>query len=264
MGEEARSRGIEAENIAWSLINALGYEICDLPNEEYDIDAITTFNPSSPPNESLKRPRFSPEGLTAFEVTGQRITTKKFTIFKEKIDRYNEDHQESAIDGGILLTDESVSNTMYRQMREQDIFCWGSGRVVFYWQKIRISNSWRAFGTVTEVELDQYTSYLRCFSPSYEQIFRFAVFFDDNVHVLSPLKTRNIMERIREQSLAPFINQGLTPLNVWFEFHALSSVREDLARFLVRFISIWRNDKIIVFMPDDAFKGYRTFPALLL
>lgn len=264
MGEEARSRGIEAENIAWNLINALGYEICDLPNEEYDIDAITTFSYTSPPNESLKRPRFSPEGLTAFEVTGQRITTRKFTIFKEKIDRYNEDHQESAINGGILLTDESVSNTMYRQMREQDIFGWGSSRVVFYWQKIRIFNSWRAFGTVAEMELDQHTSYLRCFSPDSEQIFRFAIFFDDHAHILSPARTRSIMNGIREQSLTPFIDQGLTPLNVWFEYHALSSVREDLAKFLVPFISIWRDDGITVFMPDDAFKGYRTFPALLL
>lgn len=264
MGEEARSRGIEAENVAWNLINALGYEICDLPNEEYNIDAIGVFNTGSPPNRSLKRPRFSPEGLTAFEVTTQRIRTRKFTTFREKMDSYNGDHQDATIGGGILLTDESVSNAMYEQMRERDIFGWGSSRVVFYWQKIRLFNSWRAFGTVTEVELDQYTSYLRCFCPSHEQIFRFAIFFDSHAHVLSPTRTRSIMETIREQSLAPFIDQGLTPLNIWFEYHALSSVREDLARFLVRFINTWRNDEIIVFMPDDAFKGYRTFPALLL
>lgn len=262
-GEEARSRGMEAEDKAWELIRALGYEVCDLPNEDYDIDCIAIFNSNLPPKKSLKRPRFSPLGLTAFEVTSQRISERKFSNFKQKIVSYNRDHVDSTISGGVLLTDKSVSNSMYVRLRSQDIYGWGSGRVVFYWQKIRIFNSWRAFGTVTEIEIDQVSSCLRCFSPSSKELFRFAIFFDDHAHVLSPAEARFVMERIREQTLAPFVDQGLTPVKVWFEYHALGGVR-DLRKDLLSFIDEWRKNEIVVLMPDNAFKGYRTFPALLL
>jgi len=262
MGEEARSRGIEAENKALNLIRALGYEICDLPNEEYDIDCIAIFN-TNPLNKSLKRPRFSPYGLTAFEITSQRISERKFRRFKQKIVNFNEDHRDSPISGGILLTDRSISNSMYRRMQEQGIFGWGSNRVVFYWQKVRTFGSWSAYGTVNEVEVDGVTSFLRCFSPNSDQLFRFAVFFDDHAHTLSPARTKSIMERIREQTLSPFLELGLTPLNVWFEFHALGGVR-DLTEDLLGFIDTWRENEIVVFTPQKAFKGYRNFPALLL
>lgn len=263
MGEEARSRGIEAEDKAWNLIRALGYEICDLPNEEYNIDCIAKFNTGLPLNRSLKRPRFSPPGLTAFEVTSQRISERKFTRFKQKIVRFNEDHSGSEISGGILLTDKSISNSMYQRMKNQDIFGWGSSRVVFYWQKIRVFGSWSAYGTTTEIEIDEVTSVIRCFTSSSEQLLRFAIFFDDHAHVLSPAKTKAIMERIRGQSLSSFIELGLTPINVWFEYHALGGVR-DLTEDLLSFINEWRRNEIVVFVPDEAFKGYRTFPALLL
>lgn len=263
MGEEPRSRGIEAENKAWKLIRALGYEVCDLPNEEYDIDCIATFNSGRPLNRSLKRPRFSSHGLTAFEVTSQRVSEKKFTKFKRKITSYNEEHSDSQISGGILLTDKPISSSMYERMRNQGIFGWGSSRVVFYWQKIRIFNSWSAYGAVNEIEIDEVASYLRCFSPNSEQLFRFAVFFDDHAHVMSPAKTKNMMEKIKEESFSSFIMQGLTPINVWFEYHSLGGVR-DLTEDLLNFINKWRKNEIVVFMPDDAFKGYRTFPALLL
>jgi len=263
MGEEARSRGIEAENKAWNLIRALGYEICDLPNEEYDIDCIATFNSEPPLNRSLKRPRFSPQGLTAFEVTSQRISERKFTGFKQKIVSFNEDHSGSQISGGVLVTDRSISNSMCKLMKDQGIFGWDSSRVVFYWQKVRAFGSWSAYGAVNEIEVDEVTSCLRCFSPNSEQLFRFAVFFDDHIHTLSPAITKTIMERIREQLLSPLIELGLTPINVWFEYHALGGVR-DLTEDLLGFMDKWRRNEIIVFMPDDAFKGYRTFPALLL
>ena len=71
------------------------------------------------------------------------------------------------------------------------------------------------------------------------------------------------MESIRAQSLFSFIEQDLSPINVWFEYHALSSVK-DLSEDLLNFVDEWRRNEIVVFMPDDAFKGYRTFPALLL
>jgi hypothetical protein len=264
MGEEPRSRGIEAEDKAWKLIRALGYEIYEQPNEEYDIDCIAKFNTELPPYRSVKRPRYSPSGLTAFEVTSQRITQKKFTTFKEKLVEYNAHNAGSEI-GGVILTDKSISNSMYSKMRVQEIFGWGPSRVVFYWQKVRIFGSWSAYGTVTEIEVDNDISCLRCFSPSSDYLFRFAIFFDDHAHVLSPAKTKAIMEKIREKSISPLIEQGLSPINVWFEYHALCDIK-DLTKDLLSFVDKWRKDEIVVFIPpkDEAFKGYRTFPALLL
>ncbi len=265
MGEEPRSRGIEAEDKAWKLIRALGYEICEQPNEKYDIDCIAKFNSELPLHKSLKKPRFSPSGLTAFEVTSQTITQKKISAFKEKLVKYNADNTSSEISGGVILTDKSISNSMYDKMKKQDIFGWGSSRVVFYWQKIRIFGSWSAYGNVTEIEVDDDISYLRCFSPTSDYLFRFAIFFDDHAHVLSPAKTKAIMEKIREKSISPLIEQGLSPINVWFEYHALGGIK-DLTKDLLSFVDKWRKDEIVVFMPpqDEAFKGYRTFPALLL
>lgn len=111
MGEEARSGGIEAEQKAIPFIRSLGYEICKAPCEEYDIDCIADFRYGSPQHKSLKRPRFSPDGLTAFEITSKRVSTNKFTDFSKKIRLYNIDHWDAPI------AEESYLQTRMFQMQ---------------------------------------------------------------------------------------------------------------------------------------------------
>ena len=265
MGEEARSRGIEAEQKAIPFIRSLGYEILEAPCEEHDIDCIADFRSGIPQHRSLKRPRFSPDGLTAFEITSKRVSTKKFMDFSRKIRRYNNAYPDDPISGGVLLTDRDVSNAMYNSMRTEDIFGWGSHRYVFYKQKIRIFSSWEELhGTTTEIPIDDNTSYLRCFCPHDEKVmFRFAIFCDDHARVFSVSKVKEIMTSIKENSLSPFIDRGMLPMNVLFEYHALGGIR-DLRRDLLNFISRWKRAEITVFLPeeDNPFKNYRTFPAL--
>lgn len=265
MGEEARSRGIEAEQKAIPFIRSLGYEICEALCEEYDIDCIANFRSGSPQRKSLKRPRFSPDGLTAFEITSKRVSTKKFTDFSGKIRRYNTAHSNAPIVGGVLLTDKDVSKTMYDSMRNENIFGWGPHRYVFYKQKVRIFGSWSALhGTTTEISIDDTTSYLRCFCPHDEKLlFRFAIFFDDHARVFSVSKVKDIMEKIKEDSLFPLIDRGMLPINVLFEYHALGGIR-DLRGDLLNFANKWKEEEITIFLPEEEnpFKNYRTFPAL--
>lgn len=265
MGEEARSRGIEAEQKAIPFIRSLGYEICKAPCEEYNIDCIANFETRSPSYKSLKKPRFSPDGLTAFEITSKRVSTKKFTDFSEKIRHYSADHSNAPIAGGILLTDKDISTAMYDRMKNENIFGWGSHRYVFYKQKIRVFGSWNALhGTTTEIPINTDTSYLRCFCPDDEKLlFRFAIFFDDHSRVLSVSKAKGIMEKIKENSLSPLVDRGMLPINALFEYHALGGIR-DLRRDLLNFASEWKKEGITIFLPEEEspFKNYRTFPAL--
>jgi len=265
MGEEPRSIGIEAENKAWNFLRALGYEIKELNNEEYDIDCLAEFPPSIT-KYRLLRPRYSPEGLTAYEITAGMLRERKIRRFAEKIAKYNKEHEQNQINGGVLLVDEKISPQMSATMEREKIYGWGSNRHSFYQEKIRIFNTWKEqYGPTAENQINNETTYLRCSTPpptKFDKLLYFAVFFDDHVHKLSAKTVKDIMYKIRTDSIVPLIECGIIPIHAYFEFHALggvSDLREDVWKYV---IEPWRGEGIIVFTPKEPFKNYRAFPAL--
>lgn len=260
MGEEPRSIGFEAEDIGINFIRSLGYEILDAPNEEFDLDCVAEFRPVIG-YRGLRRPRYSPAGLTAFEIKSQVASRSRIAKFERKILRYNQSTSDRQIMGGIFVIDRRISNAMHKCMEPKGIYGWDSRRLSFYENKLRIFNEWMDHGITTEIIVDDRTSYLRCFSPfSNERILiRFSVFFDDHCHVLSVSRAKEIMEEIRQQSLSPLADAGLVPIETLFEFHSLGGGKNpslDLS-----FLRLdWRRAGINVIF--GLFKNYRTFPQL--
>lgn len=260
MGERARSIGFEAEDVAINFIRSLGYQIVEAPNEEFNIDCIAEFPPVIG-YRGLQRPRHSLDGLTAFEIKSSTCSKTKIDNFKRKITRYNEATSDKKIQCGIFFVDRKISNSMHRYMEERRIYGWDTNRLNFYRNKLRIFNNWMDYGITTELIVDEHASYLRCFSPFDKEkiLMRIAIFFDDHAHVLSVAKIKDILEKIKAESLYPLINNGLVPVNLWVEFHALGGGRSPV-NDLLSLICEW--ERIGIKVSIGNFYNYRTFPSL--
>jgi len=177
MGERARNIGSEAEDKAWKFLEKLGYRIEEKNNEEYDIDCLAVFLPKI--RGGFIRPRYAPDGMTAFEVTEETFRKKKVTDFREKIERYNAANSAKIV-GGVLLIDQKISLPMMTFMKNQGIWGWGSSRQSLYKAKLGVFNDWTEINLTSEIPLDENISFLRCATPpptTSDKLIRFAVFF---------------------------------------------------------------------------------------
>jgi hypothetical protein len=264
MGERARTIGTEAENKAWNFIESLGYKIEDKNNEQYDIDGLAVFLPKLE-REGLIRPRYAPNGYTAFEVTEESFRKTKVTAFRDKIIRYNNDHTEEKIEGGVLLIDQKASPGMITFMKQNGIWGWGSSRQTLYKTKLRVMNEWLEKNHFTsELSMNDDVSFLRCSTPpptTSDRLLNFAVFVDNDFVKLSMRKTIQILNGIKENSIRPLLEAGIAPVNVHLEFHSVGGVsisEKDLEENLA---SLWRTEGINI-MGRCTFSDYRSFPFL--
>jgi hypothetical protein len=261
MGERARSVGTEAETKAWNFLESLGYRIEEKNNEKYDIDGLGRFLPKI--RGGFTRPRYAPDGLTAFEVTEETLRKTKVTEFRDKIRRYNAGNSEK-IRGGVLLIDQKISPSMMTFMRNERVWGWGNSRHSLYKAKLRVFNAWKEIGLTSEIAIDENTSFLRCSTPpptTSDKLLRFAVFFDDDFVKLSLRKATEILNKIRENSISPLMNIGVSPLNIHLEFHSVGGVSIIEQDFEEHLVKSWRIDEINV-MGECVFTDYRTFPSM--
>jgi hypothetical protein len=261
MGERARSVGSEAETKAWKFLESLGYRIEEKNNEAYDIDGLGRFLPKI--RGGFTRPRYAPDGLTAFEVTEETLRKTKVTEFRDKIRRYNAGISEK-IKGGVLLIDQKISPSMMTFMRNEKIWGWGNSRHSLYKAKLGVFNAWKEIGLTSEIAVDESTSFLRCSTPPptmSDKLLRFAVFFDDDFVKLSLRKVTEILSKIRENSISPLMNIGVSPLNIHLEFHSVGGVSITEQDFEENLVKSWRTEEINI-MGKCVFSDYRTFPSM--
>lgn len=265
MGERAKSIGEEAEDKVWNFLHSLQYDIRETNNEEYDIDCIA----DSPPKTTkygLIKPCYAPDGLTAFEVTEETLRKTKVTKFEKKILKYNRENPKQKIAGGVLLIDQRISPSMLRFMENHRVWGWGISRQRLYQEKIRTFNFWKNEGFVTEIPIDANASYLRCSTPPptrSKQLLHFAVFFDDNFHKLSAIRVREVMNKIKEDSISPVMDLGIRPVNTFFEFYSIGGLSKYLREEIWKtVIEPWKAEDISVFIKKKPFKDYRTFGIL--
>jgi len=270
MGERARSRGISGEDKAWQFLSDLGYQLQEVNNEDYNIDCLAIF-PQRTHKLGLLRPRYSPEGLTAFEVTSEQLRRKKITDFEMKIAKYNEDNCTKPIKGGVIIVDQKIPLPMMKLMESKHLFGWGIQRQLLYQEKINLFEKWSShlYVPVCEIYLDETTTYLRCSTPPkptppklFEKLLHFAIFCDDHKTKLQPNVVMEILEKIRF-SLVGVIEAGIVPLYIHFELHALGGVAPRMQALLETFVKKWEeNYGIYMDLAVDSFKDYQTFAAL--
>ena len=267
MGERAKSIGEEAEDKVWNFLSSLGYNIEKTNDEEYDIDCIAKSPPKNP-TYGLAKPRYAPDGLVAFEIKESTTSKQKIEKFRKKILKYNsENPSDKLLRGGIFLVDRTISFKTLEFMRTQRIWGWGVKRQRLYREKTRVALFARTLEAfMTEIPLDANSSYLRFSTPpptDSETLLFFAVFFDDPLHKLSPLRIRNVMNKIRKESIAPIMKCGIRPINVAFEFYSIGGLSKHLREETYKtVIEPWKDDQISVFVDRNAFKDYRAFSTL--
>jgi hypothetical protein len=261
MGERARNRGAEAENKTWRFLESLGYRVEERNNEQYDIDGLVRFLPNI--HGGFTRPRYAPDGLTAFEVTVETLRRKKVTDFRDKILRYNAANP-TRIEGGVLVIEDNISPRMITFMKDEGVWGWGHSRQSLYKAKLQLYNAWKEIGNTSEISIDETTSILRCSTPPptiSDKLLRFGVFVDDDFTTLSLRKVTEIMSRIREGSINPLISLGVIPLNVHFEFHSVGGYTISDENFEENIVEPWRVDGINI-LGKCVFSDYRTLPAM--
>ncbi len=264
MGERARSIGSEAEVKAWRFLDNLGYKAIERNEEEYDIDCLALF-PQSISKYELIKPRYAPNGLTAFEVTEESLRKTKVTDFKGKIERYNNDHADERIEGGILLVDQKISLKVMKLMREREIWGWGSNRQRLYKEKWGTYHAWKeTLGLTAEIALDDTCSFLLCSTPpptNSDKLLHFAIFFDNDFSKLSMRKVEEILNRIKENSISLLLQIGILPVNIHLEFHSVGGIsitEEDFAEHVIKY---WKTEGINIITTKKIFSDYRTFPS---
>ena len=266
MGERAKSIGEEAEDKIWDFLDDIGYDIQETNNEEYDIDCIAK-SPPEKPKVGLAKPRYSPNGLVAFEVRESNVSKKKVKAFRKKVLKYNRGNKEK-LSGGIYIADRRISPTMLEFMKRRKIWGWGVRRQRLYREKANTFINWfkknKAF--TTEVVIDKHTSYLRTSTPpptGFKQLLHFSVFFDDLVHKLSAKRVRQVMNKIKKKSISPLIDLGMRPMNVYFEFYSIGGSSKHLREEIYKtVIEPWSDEGITVLVPRAPFKDFRAFTTL--
>jgi len=265
MGERSRNIGAEAEAKVWKFLRYLGYQILETNNEDYDIDCIAEYPPVLN-RYSLIKPRYAPEGLTAFEVTERSINKNKILRFKEKILRYNEENPEKEISGGVLIVDQRISASMMEFMKNQGIWGWGISRQRLYQEKLRTYNEWREiYSQPMEVPLNDEVSFLLCSTPpptKWDKLIYIALFFDDSFHRLSLRRLVDVMKKIKNEYLSPLLKIGIFPINVHFECHSIGGVGDIKDDFKKYIIEEWRKEGINVIPTAMPFRDYRTFATM--
>jgi len=266
MGERAKSIGEEAEEKIWTFVDNLGYEIEETNNEDYDIDCIAR-SPPEKPKVGLARPRYSPNGLVAFEVRESTINQKKAKAFRKKILKYNRENNER-LSGGIYMVDRTISLKMLDFMKGRRIWGWGVRRLRLYREKADAFSDWfrkrRAF--TAEIPIDAHTSYLRISTlPPIraKQLLHFSVFFDDIAHKLSPKTVSRVMNKIREKSISPLMDLGILPMTVYFEFFSIGGLSKHLREGIYKaVIEPWGDEDISVLVTSTPFRDYRAFTTI--
>ena len=143
---------------------------------------------------------------------------------------------------------------------------WGVRRQRLYQEKIRTLNTWKPSSAVTEIPIDPSCSYLRCSTPpptESKTLLGFAVFFDDTLHKLSPIRVKRVMEHIRRKSIRPPMECSIIPMNVFFEFYSIGGLSKRLREEIYKnVIGPWEKEGISVFVNSSAFEDYRAFSIL--
>jgi hypothetical protein len=265
MGEESKSKGEEAEEKIWNLLDSLGYKIENTNIEKYDIDCIAEPPPKNP-IYGVAKPLYAPDGLTAFEVKVPVASRKRVRDFRKKILKYNREHADDQRVKGVFISDSKTSSKMLESMRKLQIWGWGVQRQALYRRKAEIFSFFRKKAFITEIPIDASCSYLRCSTPpptKSKTLLRIAVFFDDEFHTLSPIRVRKVMEKIKETSITPLMNHGIKPVNAFFEFYSIGGLSKHLREEIYKtVIEPWQSEQISIFVDKNPFKDFRVFAIL--
>lgn len=169
-GERAPRIGEQFRNSVISLLKELGYQ--EDFSGHYGIDFA-----AKPPDDHapFRRPPFSPTGRTGFEFTAEASPNiqNEAELLTTKIEEYNSlQSQEDAIEGGLLIVDAKVRNSLIERVAEENIYCWDSHYLSFLTAKCRLWTDWtpeerrmRSRRAFREEVLDQMVSSFKVIKP---------------------------------------------------------------------------------------------------
>jgi hypothetical protein len=223
-GETAPRLGEEFRSRASTLLKALGY--IERINRRFGID----FG-SDPPSKrkNLIRPLFSPDGRTAFDFKSGvqvRILTEAGRL-REKIDALNSNGNPefSNIEGGVIITDNKLSNTHIRSsLDDRQIYCWDIRYAHFLAKKVGVLKTFlRDEKKPREKQLDDWTTLLVNFG-SYNDFLELAadVFYHYPLEEMNNEKVNALLQRF-----ASYVRRQCADLNIKIIIHLrLHSIAE--------------------------------------
>ncbi len=233
--------GDDAEEAFYRLTTLLGYTKDRTQNITPAIDLIAEFDDAESQERSslLKRPIFSPNGITAFSVKRGQYKLKdvanlKRDIEKGKRSKDKKDEVLRNLAGGVLVTGSLLPEPELNSILKEDgIYIWDIRRLIFYSLKVKICEELSELGAVKEgyfqslngsfviapTKLDIATMYVRVFA-----------FLDDHNLVVQRDHAMKMLMEIYSRGLKPFLSSSPLSLQVILSVHSMGSVRRELVK----------------------------------
>lgn len=201
-GERGPRIGENFRNCSLALLKRLGYR--ELFGGKHGLDFVAE---PPHPRHIFIRPEFSPNGVTAFELTAEtQLRYSKISAFKEKIQNYNNSRigQNPEIHGGVIVADTKIPNSRIKKIQNEGIFCWDIRHLNFLIAKCLLWSEWvseklkklRARAN-HEFLIREYSTCFKFHKPTYNYVkINLAIFHHSPYSVLSVSDTHQIISPI--------------------------------------------------------------------
>jgi hypothetical protein len=209
-GHFSQILGDAAEDDFYSLALHLGYRVVRERNPAPGIDFIAEFD-GKRSNLQLRRPIFSPDGITAFSVKRGDFGSDDITALKNYI---SDAHKSSdpilnQIRGGVIVTSSLKTEATLNDLARQQLFCWDVRRMMLYSSKARLAAEWSDLGLVTEKPMPGRLlgSYMLVAFELFHGVLKtkVSVFVDDHDLVLQGDHMNTVLNEIYRNGLKPMI-----------------------------------------------------------
>lgn len=222
------------------LLDRLGYEVLRKRDIKSGIDIIAKFTgepakPELPKKCTLLKPAFSPKGTTAFSLKRGDFVESDVDELIKKIQRARtlDDEIPKSIEGGIMVTNYTRTETELDKLHSKGVHCWDGRRLIFYAAKARTVSELAFKGPVREVAIESLNnaSYIIQTETLPRAILaNIAVLIDDHNKnlMVSYDHTKNILAFVYNKSLKPIVESSQLDVQALFKIHILGIAEKTL------------------------------------
>lgn len=223
-GERGRLLGSLFENdIFWLILDLIRYSERARNISGFEIDLVA--DPPEEPPEYI-RPRYSPDGRTAFECKLGGVKNRDINNLASKITQINANGPQGIrnVIGGVLTSGFRIDKRdLYLLAEQNQIYIWDIRRLCFYTAKYCFLRQSEQFKPA-ERELSNNISFIQYFAARQERItMTLAVFVDDQFHFMDQNAAEEILMNLNNV-FSQLQNQYVRPMEIKLQFHALGGV----------------------------------------
>jgi hypothetical protein len=226
-GERGNYQGKLFQQTCKLILEKLGYTELD-SGSRFNLDSIQ----EPPINKPVLRPKFSPNGVTAFEFkSGLEYNENEIKKLSKKIPATNKDFNTM---GGVIISDLRIKESNYREAFASNIFLWDVRDMCFLSSKINLFSELSLKGSVREEELSEDVTFLWSIHKISSDPFKkfstgdLVILFHNPFVEINLRYIKIIMENIKKIILEKCKEIPIFPLKLGISIHSRGFINEDV------------------------------------